>query len=159
MINKRIQSNSTYFCWPADGCSRPITRSTGLGKSMLQNRIGPMVNFRKNMSIAITLSFNGDELKYHSINDTNKQKKPNYADYTAKMDWQPHPFPNSARFNQVQVRSLGKNEMEILEMKDGDVLVSAIYQLMPGGKRFVRRGIAKGADGKSDEYEEFFDKQ
>jgi hypothetical protein len=30
---------------------------------------------------------------------------------------------------------------------------------LPGGKRFVRRGIAKGADGKSYEYEEFFDKQ
>ena len=115
--------------------------------------------FPKNMSIVITLSITGDELKYHSINDTNKQKQPNYADYTAKMDWQPHPFPNSARFNQVAVRPLGKDEMEILEMKDGDVLVSAIYKLMPGGKRFVRRGIAKGADGKSDEYEEFFDKE
>jgi hypothetical protein len=49
--------------------------------------------------------------------------------------------------------------MEILEMKDGDVIVGAIYELMPGGKRFVRRGIAKSADGQSHEYEEFFDKQ
>lgn len=115
--------------------------------------------FPKNMSIVITLSITGDELKYHSINDTNKQKQPNYADYTAQMDWMPHPFPNSARFNQVAVRPIGKNEMEVLEMKDGDVLVSAIYELMPGGKRFARRGIAKGADGKSYEYEEFFDKE
>ena len=30
--------------------------------------------FPKNMSIVITLTFTGDELKYHSINDTNKAK-------------------------------------------------------------------------------------
>jgi hypothetical protein len=115
--------------------------------------------FPKNMSIVITLTFTGDELKYHSINDTNKEKQPNYADYTAKMDGKLYPFPNSARFNQVSVRRIGETEMEILEMKDDDVIVGAVYELMPGGKRFVRRGIAKGADGKSHEYEEFFDKQ
>jgi hypothetical protein len=53
---------------------------------------------------------------------------------------------------------LGKNDMEILELRDADVVVGAIYKLLPGGKRLVRGGIAKAVDGTSHEYEEFLDK-
>ena len=116
--------------------------------------------FPKNMSLEINMSFKGDEVIYHSINDTNKSKAPSLVDYTAKMDWQPHELAGtSGRYNKVAVRMLGKNEMEVLELKDADVVVGAIYELLPGGKRFVRRGIGKGVDGNSHEYEEFFDKQ
>jgi hypothetical protein len=114
--------------------------------------------FPKNMSITITLKFSDGELKYHSVNDTDKSK-PSGLDYAAKLDWKPGPLANNPRFNQVAVRRLSKNEFEVLELKDGDVLVGAVYELFPGGKRFVRRGIAKAADGRSHEYEEFFDKQ
>jgi hypothetical protein len=113
--------------------------------------------FPKNMSIAIDLNFTPDELRYHSVNDTNKEK-PTGLDYTAKLDWKPYPLENP-RFNQVAVRRLNEREFEVLEMKDGDVLVSGIYELVPGGKRFVRRGVAKTPEGRSREYEEFFDKQ
>jgi hypothetical protein len=91
------------------------------------------------------------------VNDTNKEK-PAGLDYTAKLDWKPDPLENP-RFNQVAVRRLNEREFEVLEMKDGDVLVSGIYELVPGGKRFVRRGVAKTPEGRSREYEEFFDKQ
>ena len=114
--------------------------------------------FPKNMSITIQLTVNGDQLIYHSVNDTNKDK-PTGADYTATMDGKPCPLKGSDRFNTVSVRRLSRNQLEILESKDGDVIVGAYWDLLPGGKRFVRRGIAKGADGKSYEYEEFFDKQ
>ncbi|HEV2388918.1 MAG TPA: hypothetical protein VGS20_16875 [Candidatus Acidoferrales bacterium] len=114
--------------------------------------------FPSNMSLMIQLSFSGDEIAYHSLNDTDKQK-PAGLDYRVKMDGKPHPLPGSPRFNQVSVRRLSPREMEILEMKDGDVIVGAVYELLAGGRHFVRRGIAKGADGKSHEYEEFFDKQ
>jgi hypothetical protein len=116
--------------------------------------------FPKNMSLEIDMTFKGDELTYHSVNDTNKEKKPSLVDYTAKMDWKPFDLAGSSgRYNKVAVRMLGKSEMEVLELKDADVVVGAIYELLPGGKRFVRRGIAKGVDGSSHEYEEFFDKQ
>jgi hypothetical protein len=49
--------------------------------------------------------------------------------------------------------------MEVIEMKDANVIVHAIYDLMPGGKRFARRGMAISVDGSSHEYEEFFDRQ
>jgi hypothetical protein len=114
--------------------------------------------FPKNMSIVIDLNFSTDELNYHSVNDTNKTK-PTGTDYTAKLDWKPYPLANNARYNQVAVRRLNEREFEVLELKDGDVIVGAIYELLPGGRRFVRRGIAKTPDGRSREYEEFFDKQ
>ena len=114
--------------------------------------------FPKNMSITITLKVDGDQLIYHSVNDTNKDK-PSGVNYTVSMDGKPAPAAGSATFNAVSVRRLAKNQLEILESKDGDVMVGAYWELLPGGKRFVRRGIAKGADGKSFEYEEFFDKQ
>ena len=114
--------------------------------------------FPKNMSITIQVSIQGDRLVYHSVNDTNKDK-PSGIDYTATLDGKPSPATGNDRYNTVSVRRIGKNQLEILESKDGDVIVGAIWELLPGGKRFVRRGIAKGADGKSWEYEEFFDKQ
>ena len=114
--------------------------------------------FPKNMSITITVSIQGNQLKYHSVNDTNKDK-PTGLDYTVTVDGKPYPATGSATFNSASVRRIGKNQLEILETKDGDVMVGSIWELLPGGKRFVRRGIAKGADGKSWEYEEFFDKQ
>ena len=46
-----------------------------------------------------------------------------------------------------------------LELKDGDVIVGALHKLLPGARRFVRRGIAKAPDGRLRENEEFFDKQ
>jgi len=114
--------------------------------------------FPKNMSITIQLKVNGDRLVYHSVNDTNKEN-PTGFDYTVTMDGKPSPATGSATFNTASVRRLSKNQLEILESKDGDVMVGAYWELLPGGRRFVRRGIAKGADGKSWEYEEFFDKQ
>jgi hypothetical protein len=114
--------------------------------------------FPKNMSITIKVEIQGERLIYHSVNDTNKEK-PSGIDYTATLDGKPSPATGNDRYNTVSVRRIGKNQLEILESKDGDVIVGAIWELLPGGKRFVRRGIAKGADGKSWEYEEFFDKQ
>jgi hypothetical protein len=114
--------------------------------------------FPKNMSITIKVAIHGDHFIYHSVNDTNKDKATG-VDYTATLDGKPSPATGSDRYNMVSVRPLSKNQLEILESKDGDVIVGAIWELLPGGKRFVRRGIAKGADGKSWEYEEFFDKQ
>lgn len=114
--------------------------------------------FPKNMSIVIVLNFSINELKYHSVNDTDKGK-PSGTDYTAKLDWKPYPLANNARYNQVAVRRLNEREFEVLELKDGDVIVGVVYELLPGGKRFLRRGIANAPDGRSREYEEFFDKQ
>lgn len=115
-------------------------------------------NFPKNMSITIDLAIDGDRIKYHGVNDTNKDKL-YIVDYTAKFDGRKYPIPNNDRYNMVSIRRLGKNEMKVLEWKDDDVVVGAIWELFPGGKRCVRRGIAKNANRKSHEYEEFFDKQ
>ena len=114
--------------------------------------------FPKNMSITIKLTIQGDRMIYHSVNDTNKDK-PTGVDYTVTMDGKAYPAAGSDRYNTVSVRRLSKSQLEILESKDDDVIVGAIWELFPGGKRFVRRGIAKGTDGRSYEYEEFFDKR
>ena len=110
------------------------------------------------MSITIKVTIQGNQMIYHSVNDTNKDK-PTGIDFTAAMDGKPCPATGSDRYNTVSVRRLSQNQLEILESKDGDVIVGAFWEIFPGGKRFVRRGIAKGADGRSYEYEEFFDKQ
>jgi hypothetical protein len=115
--------------------------------------------FPKNMRLTITMSFKGDEVTYHSVNDTNKDRPPALVDYTAKMNWRPFPLTGAARYNQAAVRMLSPTQMEVIEMKDANVIVHAIYDLMPGGKRFARRGMAISVDGSSHEYEEFFDRQ
>ena len=69
------------------------------------------------------------------------------------------PFPDSNRFNQVQIRHIGPGQLELLEMKDEDVIVGAWWWLSADGKQLIRRGIGKDTQGKSKEYEEYFDKE
>jgi hypothetical protein len=83
----------------------------------------------------------------------------NNLNYTAPLDGSVIPMPGNARFNQISVKKIAPNELEILEMKDGDVLVAAYWAFDRNGKGFVRRGVGKDASGKSHEYEEFYTKQ
>jgi hypothetical protein len=115
--------------------------------------------FPPNMSLTIDLKIDGNVMKYHSLNDTRKDKPGAVANFEAAMDGKPHLFPDSDRFNQVQIRRIGPGQLELLEMKDGDVIVGAWWWLSEDGKHLTRRGIGKDANGKSKEYEEYFDKQ
>jgi hypothetical protein len=114
--------------------------------------------FPPHMSLTIHVKVDGNTLIYDSLNDTNKDK-PAKAHFEATMDGKPSPFNESARFNQVQVRRIGPNQLEILEMKDDDVIVGAWWWVSADGKQLIRRGIGKDAQGRSKEYEEFFDKE
>lgn len=151
-----VCSIALAICGPAAAAGNPFAGTWRIDDSKSSWSNG---KFPKNMSLAIVLSFSGDTIKYHSVNDTAKGKPPAMLDYTAQMDGKPYPIEHSARFNQVSARRLPNNQMEILEMKDGDVIVGAIWEVSADGKRMVRRGIAKAADGRSHEYEEFFNKQ
>ena len=155
MRSKSLAAAVILCCSTGFGADDPLSGTWKIDapKSSFSNG-----KFPKNMSITIQLSVKGDQLIYHSVNDTNKEK-PTGVDYTVMMDGKSYPATGSSSFNSVSVRRLSRNQLEILETKDGDVMVGAYWDLFPNGRRFVRRGIAKGADGKSYEYEEFFDKQ
>jgi len=112
--------------------------------------------FPKNFSLMIQVKFEGNKLIYHSVNANSPAAN---LDYTAPMDGTVVPMTGNARFNQIRVKKIAPNELEILEMKDGDVLVAAYWMFDKDAKGFVRRGVGKGADGKSHEYEEFYTKQ
>ena len=109
--------------------------------------------FPKDFDGTITVRFEKGKLIYHSINVHNPSAG---LDYTAPLDGSVVPMLNNARFNQVAVKRIGSHELEILEMKDGDVLVGAYWIFAHDAKSFVRRGIAKGDDGKPYEYDETF---
>jgi len=115
--------------------------------------------FPPNMSLSIQLEIDGNVMKYRSVNDTRKDRPGVVSHFEAAMDGKPHLYPDNPRFNQVQIRRIGPGQLELLEMKDGDVIVGAWWWLSEDGNHLVRRGIGKGADGKSKEYEEYFDKQ
>jgi hypothetical protein len=115
-------------------------------------------NFPKNMSLTIDLKFTDDELTYHSVNNTVKEKTAT-SDYVARMDGKPYPLPGHTRYNQVTVRRISENDFEILELKDGDVIVGALWTFSSDGKHLVRWGVGKSPEGKSKAYIEYFDKQ
>ena len=110
--------------------------------------------FPKNFSLMIQVKFEGNKIVYHSVNANSPAAN---LDYTAPLDGTVVPMTGNARFNQIRVKKIAPNELEILEMKDGDVLVAAYWIFEKDG--FVRRGVGKGADGKSHEYEEYYTRQ
>lgn len=80
-------------------------------------------------------------------------------DFDAIMDGKPYPLSGSGRYDVVRVRRLENNRIEILEMKNDDLIVGAIWTLEDGGKTLMRWGIGKSPEGKSKAYQEFFTRQ
>ena len=109
----------------------------------------------KGVSLTITVKFSGDK---HSANDTNKAKVAG-LDFSTPLDGTPSLVANQARYNQISVKKLSADDFQILEMKDGDVIVGSFWTFSPDGKSFVRRGVGKDPAGKSKAFEEYFVRQ
>lgn len=108
-------------------------------------------------SLTIHLKWTPTTLTYHSVNDTDKAK-PMISDFVAPLDDKVAPFPSNARFNQVRIKRLGERTFQVLEQKDGDVIVGQYWEFSKDGKSLVRWGVGKGLDGKSKAFLEWFDK-
>jgi len=107
-------------------------------------------------SLTINVQFSDNKIVYHSVNDNSPAAN---LDFTTSLDGKVSPMLNNARFNQVAVKKTGPNGLEILEMKDGDVIVGSYWMFSDDGKSFVRRGIGKEASGRSHEFEEYYTRQ
>ena len=109
-------------------------------------------------TLAITLIFKDNRITYHSVNTTPGFSLPS-LDFNASLDGTPTAIPGPFRFNQISVRRLDDSTLEILELKDGDVIVGSFWTFGPDGQSFVRRGVGKGPDGRSKAFEEFFQRE
>ena len=107
----------------------------------------------KGMKATITLEFGPNKLIYHSVNYT-VPDKPYISDHITTLDGTPSRFENQERFNQVSVLQTGPDDMQILKMRDGDVVVGEFWTFSKDGKTAIRRGVAKSTDGKSKAYQE-----
>jgi len=108
-----------------------------------------------NFTLVIHLKFGDNKLEYHSVNTTNPAK-PYVSDHVTKLDGTTEPFANQERFNQVSVLQTGPNDMQILKMKDGDVIAGEFWTFSADGKKAIRRGVGKAPDGHSHAYQEVF---
>lgn len=125
---------------------------SNMSKSFWTN--GPMP---KGFSLTIHLKWTATELQYHSVNDTNKAK-PMIRDFVAPLDDEVAPLRNNSRFNQVRVKRLDDRSFQVLEQKDGDVIVGQYWHFTEDGKSLFRWGVGKSPDGKSKAFREWFDK-
>jgi hypothetical protein len=105
--------------------------------------------------LVINFKFGANHLVYHSVNTT-RPDKPYISDHETTLDGKAFPFPNQERFNQVSVLQTGPNDLQILKMKDGDVIAGEFWTFSADGKSAVRRGVAKTPEGKSHAYQEHF---
>ena len=136
------------------GSASAATDFSGTYQSVASKSSWSNGEFPKNFSLMIQVKFEGNKIVYHSVNANSPAAN---LDYTAPLDGTVVPMTGNARFNQIRVKKIAPNELEILEMRDGDVLVAAYWIFEKDG--FVRRGVGKGADGKSHEYEEYYTRQ
>lgn len=132
---------------PFDGAWKSNT-----AKSYWSN--GPMP---QGFSLTINLKWDANSLTYHSVNDTDKAK-PMTNDFVASLDDRTGPLLNNARFNEIRIRRLGARTFQVLEQKDGDVIVGQYWEFAADGKSLIRWGVGKAPDGKSKAFLEWFDK-
>lgn len=133
-------------------------RHAGSWKSIQEGSTWSTGDFPKDFSLQIDMTFEAGKVIYHSVNDTDKAKV-GVLDFTAPMDGKVHPIAGQTRYNQVTVRWTGPDDLEIVQLKDGDVIVASFYTFAPDGKTFVRRGVGKSVEGKSKAYQEVFVKR
>lgn len=108
-----------------------------------------------NFKLTIWMKVEGDTLVYHSENTT-QPDKPYISDHVSKLDGTVAPFPDQVRFNQISTLLTEPHELQILKMKDGDVIAGEFWTFSKDGKTAVRRGVSKSPEGKSRAYQEHF---
>ena len=105
--------------------------------------------------LTIWMEVKGDELHYYSENTT-RPEQPYISEHVTKLDGTVAPFPNQTRFNQVSTLVTEPRELQIMKMKDGDVIAGEFWSFSADGKTAVRRGIGKSAERGSYPYQEHF---
>jgi len=114
--------------------------------------------FPKGFSLTINLKWDSNVLTYHSVNDTNKSGKAYTNDFVVPIDDTVAPINDNPRFNQIRIKRLGPDTFQVLEQKDGDVIVGQYWQFSNAGNTLVRWGVGKAPDGKSKAFQEWFER-
>lgn len=114
-------------------------------------------NFPKGFKLKIELKWLPNKLVYHAVNTTNPAK-PYINNFEASLDDQVGPLNDNARFNQIRIKQLTPDAYQVLEQKDGDVIVGQRWEFSKDGKSLVRWGVGKSPEGKSKAFLEWFDK-
>lgn len=120
-----------------------------------QHKDVPGITTPANFQLTIWMKVNGDQLEYHSENTT-RPEAPYISDHVSKLDGTTTAFPNQERFNQVSTLLTEPHELQVLKMKDGDVIAGEFWTFSQDGKTAVRRGVSKNPEGKSRAYQEHF---
>lgn len=113
--------------------------------------------FPKGFKLKIELQWLPNKLVYHAVNTTNPDK-PYLNNFEASLDDKVGPLNDNARFNEIRIRRLTTDTFQVLEQKDGDVIVGQHWEFAKDGKSLVRWGVGKAPDGKSKAFLEWFDK-
>jgi hypothetical protein len=113
--------------------------------------------FPKGFKLSIDLKWTANKLEYHAVNTTNPDK-PYLNNFEATLDDVVGPLHENARFNEIRIKQLDADTYQVLEQKDGDVIVGQYWRFTPDGKSLVRWGVGKAPDGKSKAFLEWFDR-
>ena len=115
----------------------------------------PGITTPANFKLTIWMTMEGAKLHYHSENTT-QPDKPYISDHVSTLDGKVAPFPDQVRFNEISTLLTEPHELQILKMKDGDVIAGEFWTFSKDGKTAVRRGVGKTPEGKSRAYQEHF---
>lgn len=114
-------------------------------------------NFPKGFKLSIEMKWTPNKLTYHAVNTTNPAK-PYSNDFEATLDDKAGPLADNPRFNEIRIKPLGPDTFQVLEQKDGDVIVGQHWEFSKDGRTLSRWGVGKAPDGKSKAFLEVFDR-
>lgn len=114
--------------------------------------------FPKGFKLAIDMTWQPNKLIYRAVNTTNPDK-PYLNNFDATLDDQVGPLTGNPRFNEIRIKQLGPDTYQVLEQKDGDVIVGQYWEFSKDGKSLIRWGTGKAPDGKTKAFLETFEKK
>jgi hypothetical protein len=113
---------------PAAAADHSGTYQSNEAKSFWSNGELP-----KGFKLKIEMTFSANKLVYHAVNTTNPAK-PYINDFESTLDDAVGPLHDNPRFNEIRILQLGPDSFQVLEQKDGDVIVGQHWEFSKDGK-------------------------
>ncbi|MCW4460916.1 hypothetical protein OK349_04300 [Sphingomonas sp. BT-65] len=93
----------------------------------------------KSFKLRITMTVEGDTLRYHGENTTDPAK-PIVSDWSGKADGKVYPF-NGGYFDQMAIHKVYEDQYLVEKYRGGELVIGEFWRFVPKTDQWIRHGV------------------